>query len=119
MTIETDIKTRLDAHSGLSALVSTRNYPVKLPQNPTYPAVVYSRVSANIISDLDNEHKDNPRFQFDVIGSSYSSVRSVIVQLLDAMVLSTTFKAVYLSDQDLEYDDDLELYRGIVDFSVW
>jgi len=119
MTIETDIKARLDAHSGLSALVSTRNYPIKLPQNATFPAIAYSRVSTNVITSLDDLHKDNPRYQFDVIGSSYSSVRAVVVQLLDAMIAATTFTAVYISDQDLEYDDDLELYRVVVDFSVW
>jgi len=119
VTIETDIKTRLDAHGGLSALVSDRNHAITLPQNPAYPATVYTRISNNAIVSLDSTHKDNPRYQFDVIGSSYPNVRAVVVQLIDAMTTASTFKSVFLTDQDVQYDDDLEVYRAIVDFSVW
>lgn len=119
MSIEEDIKTRLDAHGGLSALVSARNHPIKLPQGVTYPAIAYRRISTDVQSTLGNLHLDNPRFSFDVIGSSYSSVRSVVTQLIAAMVNATTFTAVYLNDQDLDFDNGPGVYRTVVDFSVW
>lgn len=119
MSHEESIKTRLDAHSGLSALVSSRTY-TRIPQDPTYPLVVYQRVDTNVLSDMaGGGYKENPRFQFDVVGASRSAVRGVVEQLVDAMVNASTYKAVFLSSWDLPYEEDEGLYRTAADFSVW
>lgn len=41
MPIESDLVTQLEADSDVTDTVSTRIYPLKLPQNPTYPAITY------------------------------------------------------------------------------
>jgi len=119
MTIETDIKARLDGHSGLAALIGTRSRAIKLKQNEIYPALTYRRITTNIENTLDNLHASNPRYQFDIVSDSYESVRQVVAQLIDAMTTATTFTALYIDDQDLNFDNGPGIYRNAVDFSVW
>lgn len=44
--IEEALFNRLSNFAGLVSLVSTRIYPQMMPQDPTYPAVTYSLISA-------------------------------------------------------------------------
>lgn len=119
MTVETDIKTALNAHGGLSALVGTRIRPNLLPQNTAYPAITYRRISTNVENTLDKLHADNPRFQFDVIAETYAEVEAAVIQLIDAMVTATTFSALYMNQQYLNFDNGPGVHRTAVDFSVW
>lgn len=43
--LEEAIFARLKASTGVTGIVSTRIYPTRLPQNPTYPAVTYQRIT--------------------------------------------------------------------------
>ena len=45
MEVETAIRDRLAADAAVSAIVGTRVYRLKLPQNPTLPAVRVQRIS--------------------------------------------------------------------------
>lgn len=45
--IDTAIYQRLSAFAGLTALISTRSYPVTLPEKVTLPALTYSKVSGS------------------------------------------------------------------------
>ena len=123
MTIETDIKARLDAYSGLSALVGSRNYAGLFPQSVTTPATAYIRVTGSVITTLDKKYAENPRYSIDVIASKedggYTKLRQIVEQVKLAMTTSTTFTAVLLSDQDLGYDDTFQVFRAVIDFSIW
>jgi len=44
-SLHESIKSHLEGFAGLSALISTRVYPMRLPQSPTYPAVTYMTTS--------------------------------------------------------------------------
>ncbi len=119
MALAEDIYSTLSGDAAVSALVSTRIYPLKMPQNPVMPAITYRRVSGARISSIDGiTQTDNPRYQVDVWGSSYDSVRSVVEPVIQAMDGSATFKAVMITDLDF-YEDDTTLYRAAVDFSIW
>ena len=52
MTLETALRTYTLAGVGVSALVGTRMYPRKLPQGPTFPAIVYQRIDTRRGHDL-------------------------------------------------------------------
>jgi hypothetical protein len=43
--IEHEIRARLLADATVSGLITSRMYPQRLPQKPTLPALVYSRIS--------------------------------------------------------------------------
>lgn len=121
MTIEADIKTTLDAHGGLSALVGSRSYASHLPPSPTYPNVVFFRISSEPVNHLTGRSvRHNAMFQFDVRhNSSYATMRSVVKQLISAMESATLFKAVLQDDNDAPLEANTETYRAVVDFSVW
>lgn len=45
--LEEGVYARLSGSTGVTSIVSTRIYPEELPQNPTYPALTYQRISGN------------------------------------------------------------------------
>lgn len=54
------------ADATVSGLVSTRVYPLRLPQKPTLPALVYSRISGVRIEQLNGvASAAEPRYQID------------------------------------------------------
>ena len=119
MSIETDIKTVLDNYAGLSALVSTRNYIVKSPQNPTAPYNVlsYNREIQNTLSGESSiEHVE---LQVDIRATTYAVTRSVAIQVKAALAAATTVTAICLTDEDLNFEDDVSTYRTVLRFSVW
>lgn len=74
MAVESDVYTALTGNVTLAALISTRCYPVRLPDNATYPACVYTT-----IDDVQNASKGKmrSRVQIDCYASSYTSLKSV------------------------------------------
>lgn len=119
MSIETDVFTVLDNYAGLTALVSARNYIVKLPQNPTYPNTVVSfdRTIENTLSgETSLEHSE---LQIDCRATTYSEVRAVVIQVKAAMAASTTYQSICLTDDDLNFDDEIDTYRTVLRFSIW
>lgn len=43
--LEEAIFARLNASTGVTSIVGSRIHPARLPQNPTYPAITYRRIS--------------------------------------------------------------------------
>lgn len=126
MAIEEALYTRLTGHSGTAALVGTRVYPNVLPQRATLPALVYRRVSGT------REHAmgDDPgnvlsRMQVDCWASSYSGVKALYAQVLDALsryratVGSETIDDILAGVPIDMYEPDKELHRVMTDFQIW
>jgi len=119
VAIESDIFTALSGYGGLSALVVSRIYPIKAPQKPTYPMIVYRRISNNELNALDGSAGlANSRFQFSVYANTYISASSVSDQIKLAMAAST-ITSLQISRIDLDFDDSSENYSIAIDFSVW
>lgn len=130
MTIETEIYDRLSGHAGLSALVGTRVYPSLLPQDPTFPAITFSRVSAQRVAAMGSDPGVvQARFQFDVWTQiadgvdAYESMRNVMEQLRLALerwrTTSGTIVQDTFFDNELElYEDDIEVHHGIFDAEI-
>jgi hypothetical protein len=53
MSVETELRMRLLADSTVGGLISARMYPQHLPQNPTYPAITYQKITGLYLQDLD------------------------------------------------------------------
>lgn len=77
-TLEEGIYSHLTAESTITDIVSTRIYPRQLPQNPTYPALTYRRVSTR------TQHYHNagdslpfPRYQFSCYAATYAGTKSL------------------------------------------
>ena len=125
MSIETALYTQLSGYAGLTDLVSTRIYPLILPQDCSLPAVTYFRVSGPRIHAMGSDTGNAmPRFQISCWASTYSSVKAVATQVRAALSrLQDTVDSVVIEDIFIEnemdvYDPDVETYHTSLDFIV-
>lgn len=82
MSIESAFVARLEAYSGLSALVSNRIYPNPAPQNTAAPFVTYFQVSKTRFSGFGSDTTlREARFQFDAYAATFSEARAVSEQI--------------------------------------
>lgn len=116
MTIKTMLVGRLEAYSGLSALVGTRIYPRILPNNPTYPALTYARISN---STATTNGLRETRFQINCWGATEASADAVAGQVKAALEewgnVSGSFEARSVRiDNEIDLpSDDVVKARGI------
>ena len=125
MSIESALRTFLLDDATVAGLVGTRIYPQILPQNPTYPALSFQRVSAVRLRALDGVvGVAQARFQIDCWALTYAQCRAlasaVRVRLdgyrgdMDGIhVGATTLE----NDQDI-YEDDVTGYRASLDVII-
>ena len=123
--------TRLESQGGLTALVGTRIYPERLPQNPTYPAIAVSRIaSERPVSLLGSSGIVGARYQFDVYAKTYAAVKAAVEQLRLALdSFAGTVDGVVIQEVGFESDVDVNEHRDTeptspvrhvaADFEVW
>lgn len=125
-TFYQDLWTYLQTQTGLTALIGARLHPVQLPQNPTFPAVVFTKISKpRIVSQQGDSGLSNPRYQF----TCWAVRHSVAVQIAGEIRISLSgFKGtmngrrVYASFDENELDrvdPDTGIYAQIVDVIFW
>ena len=87
MSIETGLYAYLTANSGVSAIVSTRLYPLKLPQGATLPALAYQLISNARPHDITAGPTGHafPRFQITSYAESYSAAKSLAAAVRSAL----------------------------------
>lgn len=109
--IEGDLYTHLKANV---PSVSGRLYPLLMPQDCTKPAMVYSVTYDGDIETLGCVVGQNIRFQIDIYGESYSSVKMIKEELKTALY-SFAYKPINLSVTE-DFEQDVKLHRQIFDF---
>jgi hypothetical protein len=125
-TVEELAFTRCTTHAGLSALISTRCYPDRVPEDPTYPLVRYTRISTATFGLRQMARNSNTplarvRVQFDAFGETGDDARGVAEQLFaawDGYQSSGGGGDIGYAFQDNRAslrDDALNAYRQIVD----
>jgi len=110
----------LELDAGVTALVGTRIYPKVLPQNVTYPAIRYQRISTArgqfrvMTRSGGKATRQQPRFQLDSYGLTESSVQAVAAAVRAALDGYAGVAATLKIDQILIEDEggDLELDVG-------
>lgn len=128
MLLEEAIRAHLVANGGVSALIGTRLYPLVLPQDPTYPAIVLTRVSGV------REHShDGPsllstsRLQLDCIAPTAAAAKNVADKVRLALdgfrgtmggAGGVEVNGAWLEDERDGYDDELRVYSASVDYMV-
>lgn len=116
--IQSDIVTILQNDANVSALVSTRIYPLRMPQGGSLPSVVYQRVSTDPVVSLDGDSNlDNVRVQFTCWATSYSGALDLAGKVRDA-INGSTLKSITNLIIDTE-DPETKNYGVIIDISVW
>lgn len=131
MNLYTALGHRLANYAGLSALVGTRIYAVKLPQNVTYPAVTFQ-----VISGLPRTHlmgSDDalaaPRVQVSAWDTSLTDAIAVADQIKAALQDYTgtmggdggvTVQRIFIESEQIDiYDPETEVHNIAQDFIIW
>ena len=88
MTAEESLYAYLTGYAGLTALVSTRIWPLTLPDEPALPALTYHRISRTPVRQLATPSvlATESRFQFSCWGVSYADAKKVANQVEAALV---------------------------------
>lgn len=115
--IEEAVFSRLSSFAGLTALVAARIYPVVLPQNPTYPAVTYQRISSVRAPAMGTDTGlIATRFQLSTWSSGYAAAKAVKEQLrLATERWRGTVLGIVIQDTFIE--GEVDLYETAV--PVW
>ena len=119
--IEETLYTRLSTFAGLTALVSTRIYPVIMPQGIDKPALVYQLISSTRESCM---VKDvglvRARFPVTTWGPTFAGVKAIIEQVRQALQRWTTsgVQDTYILGQYDLYDDATFQYGAAIDAQV-
>ena len=123
--MEAAVVAYLRDHALLQPVLRGRIYPLRLPQNPTFPAVTYQRVSTTAQTAHDGPVSLlTTRLQLDVWGERYADVKYV-AELLHLALLgwsgiigtSKIWITGQLGEVDLQ-DPDTQLYRVSMDFAI-
>lgn len=101
----------LSNYSALTALVSTRLNPLRIPQESAFPAISYNLVSV-VPTPTKSGHSrtDFARVQVNSFGTTFASATAVAAQVraaFEAATLPSTFNGVTV--QTIEFDSELQL----------
>lgn len=126
MSLETAIISLINADVTLVGLLSTRWYPLRLPENPTYPSGTYQQISdLNISSHQGNSNLADTRLQLTIWTTKYSDGVTIRDELKRVL---RDFKGTVGSDRldRVEWANDLTMlepetqkHQRVIDLLVW
>ena len=124
--VATAICTRLAAHAGTAALIGTRVWLSRLPDDPTYPALVVLKISATRTPLMgDDADKVSARVQVSSWAETRAGVYALAEQVRDALqrwggtAAGVTVVQVFLDNQVEPFEDDIRQWHFPQDFTVW
>ena len=117
--IENKMFLHLSTVNGLSTFIGTRIYPMKMPQPPTYPSIVYTRINTRAENSIGGYTSlQQVYIQIDIYSTGYAQSKSISTALHVAMGSATGYKALLDDDREF-YEDELGVYRVSQDYSIW
>ena len=125
MTLRDTVYARCTSHAGTAALIGTRCYPDRLPEDVTYPALVFFRVSANDVLTRDFDGgptaRETSRVQFDCYDETGDGAAALADQIRlawdgysDACVIGYAWQV----NRIMTRADAINRYRAIVDVMI-
>ncbi len=125
MTIETGLKAHLVADGAVNADVAGRIYPLKLPQEPTYPAITYEVVGDTRHRDLSGPgDRERPHFRVHCWAATYAAALDLAADVRTALdgfkgtMDTTEVSSVKFDGWNDQFEDVPEVYRRICDFVI-
>lgn len=108
----------LSNNSALTAVVSTRINPLRIPQESAFPAISYQLISVIPHPTKSGpSHSDFARIQINSFGTTYQSAVQVadLVRTAMQVTLPATFNSVLV--QSCEYDGEAHMTEDNADFA--
>ena len=123
--IEDAIYTKLTGLAAVSAIVVLRIYPLKMPDNPTFPCVTYQRISSIREQTLSGRVSYcDALYQIDSWSESYDTTASLAAAIFAGLegfrgIVSTVDIQGILSQNEIDlYEDDVKVFRRSQTFRV-
>jgi hypothetical protein len=127
--IETAIFSKLSTATEVTDKVGVGNaarvYPVTLPQNITYPAIVFTRISGARTYSMDGPSGlASPRVQIDIYGNSVLEAMDLADRVrctlngLKETIGGIEILGTFLDTDRDDYNDTTETYRIIQDYII-
>jgi len=106
--------------------ITTRCYPIAIPQSPTYPLILYTRITGMRDHVLQGPSgAAHPRFQVEAWAETYTvakSLASAIRVALDGYsgtVLGVVIGSILIDSERDIYESEIKIYRVISDWYIW
>lgn len=100
-------------------------YPLRLPENPQYPAITYQRISAPRVQSHDGSSGlVYARYQFSCYSETFLEARQTLNSLREQLdgykgTMGTVLVSSCLSQTDRDfYDADTRIWRSVIDFII-
>jgi len=118
--IESSIRSILVGDTAVKA-ITTRCYPVTIPQSPTYPLILYTRISG-----VRDHHFQGPsgivrtRMQIEAWAETYSGAKTLAAAIRGALdgYTGTAIGSCLLDNERDIYEPELNVYRVVYDFQI-
>lgn len=124
-TVEEALKASLVADSGVKA-ITTRCYPGDLGQNPTYPLILYFKVTGVRDHCLQGPTGlATPRFQIEAWAETYSEAKALANAIRKALdgkkftVDTVVISSILIQSERDFYEPAVSCHRIIQDYTVW
>ena len=128
MTLRTTVYDRCTGHAGTAALIVTRCYPDRLPENVTYPALTYvAPVSADDREYRTHDNVNSPttrevsRVQFncyDSTGDGAAALADQVRAAWDGYQDGCDIGYAFQANRIMTREDAIDAYRVILDVMV-
>lgn len=122
MSYRAKVRDTLLSDASVGAIVDTRIYALRAPQDVPTPYVLLSTISYESINTLAGRTGlETARVRCDLYGSSYNELvgeSGLVEAICAALDAATDFSALFVFGTEL-FEDDTKLYHVVLDFSVW
>lgn len=106
--------------------ITTRCYPVTIPQDPTYPLIIYAKISGMRDHVLQGPSGlANPRFQIEAWATTYSAAKDLAAAMRGALnnyrgTVGTVRigSCLIQSERDI-YEPEAACHRVVMDYTIW
>lgn len=122
MSVESDLTAWLKAQPALTALISDRVYPLRLPDDVVLPAVTYRLVSSVPEGGLSEDAIDQDRFQLDCWAESFLTCIEIAGEVHTAFAYTRPpggIDRILPNGRTDFYEEASLLYRRSLDFLIF
>ena len=106
--------------------ITTRCYPVTIPQSPTYPLILYTKISGDRDHALRGASGHaHPRFQIEAWAETYTGAKTLADAIRNALddysgtAAGTVIHSCLIESERDTYESEIEIYRIMQDYMIW
>ena len=106
--------------------ITTRCYPVTIPQSPTYPLILYTKITGMRDHHLRGPSGHaHPRFQIEAWAKTYTEAKTLADAIREALdgysgtAVGTKIGSCLIESERDDYQNEIDVHRVIQDYFTW